>query len=69
MTIPIHKVFISFQHGCQKSNKPCGVKYMNNPFSTIPMVDFKTCTGYCGRNKTNSFQLNDYNITKFLHIG
>jgi hypothetical protein len=70
MTIPRHKVFISFQHGCQEQNKPCGIKYiqssqsafhglfptLQSPFASIPMVEFKTCTGYCGRNKLNPYQ-------------
>lgn len=55
MDIQRHKVFISFQHGCQEENKPCGTKYLRNPYSNIPMVDFKTCNGFCGRNKENPF--------------
>jgi hypothetical protein len=52
-----HKVFISFQHGCQEENKPCGIKHFKNQFSSSPwpLVDFKECNGYC-RNKEMAFQ-------------
>jgi len=56
MTVPRHKVFISFQHGCQEENKPCGVKYSKSPLSQFPTRDFKECQGYCGRNKENPLQ-------------
>ncbi|NOU60821.1 TIR domain-containing protein [Marinifilum caeruleilacunae] len=72
MAIPRHKVFISFQHGCQEKNKPCGTKYIlrtpspqlgilstiQNPLVSIPIVEFNKCNGYCGRNRLNPFQLN-----------
>jgi hypothetical protein len=66
MTIPKHNVFISFQHGCQENNKPCGVKYYKNYLSPVPLVEFKDCSGYCGLNKTNLFstisQCSNYSI-------
>ena len=43
-----HRVFISFQHGCQDSCKPCSSKSLLNPF-------FKDCQGFCGRNKENPY--------------
>jgi len=58
MTIPRHKVFISFQHGCDDENKPCGTKYIQNQntifgLPSYPLINFVSCQGYCGRNKIN----------------
>ena len=78
MTNPRHKVFISFQHGCQVGDKPCGVKFLTNPLSPIPMADFKECSGYCEKNEENPYQpvsiCNYYDIcghywkTRFEHL-
>jgi hypothetical protein len=71
MEIPKHKVFISFQHGCSDNYKPCGVKYIENKFSSypalsFPMIKFIDCQGQCGRNKENplfmSSKCKNYNI-------
>lgn len=70
MELPRHKVFISFQHGCQQQNKSCGLKYIQSspkigiaaliptPIDYMPMVKFSECNGHCGENRTNPFQVN-----------
>jgi hypothetical protein len=62
MEIPRHKVFISFQHGCPDNDKPCGLKYIQNNSSSFmlnyPVVNYKACQGYCGRNNENPLNIN-----------
>lgn len=48
-----HKVFISFQHGCEDSVHLCGKKKVNTPISTV--TNFVTCKGVCARNGNNMY--------------
>jgi len=43
-----HKVFISFQHGCEDTIHLCGKQTMNTWYG--PQTSFTLCNGTCGRN-------------------
>lgn len=55
MEIPRHKVFISFQHGCEEVEKKCGIRITKSKYST-PLVWFNECQGYCDKSKVNTCQ-------------
>jgi len=48
MTTKTHKVFISFQHGCDDKINLCGSK-TENTWNGVQKI-FHNCEGYCGRN-------------------
>lgn len=44
-----HRVFISFQHGCEDTVNLCGKKTVNTYVGL--QTNFSTCNGSCGRNE------------------
>jgi len=50
-----HKVFISFQHGCEDTVHLCGKKTTNTWYG--PQTNFTTCNGLCGRNGVGLYPL------------
>lgn len=50
-----HKVFISFQHGCEDTVHLCGTKTVNTYFG-LP-TNFSMCNGSCGRNGVGLYQM------------
>jgi len=50
-----HKVFISFQHGCEDTVHLCGKKTINTWYG--PQTNSTTCNGLCGRNGVGLYPL------------
>lgn len=46
-----HKVFISFQHGCEDEIHQCGKQILRLPLGSV--TSFIDCSGSCGRNRIN----------------